>query len=59
MTQDVEVEPGNPYLFWSAGEDGTIRQFDAREPYREGQVTCIHTYIYIHTHTHTDVDACI
>ena len=28
--QDVDVEPGNPNLFWSAGEDGTCRQFDAR-----------------------------
>ena len=28
--QSVEVEPGNPHLFWSASEDGTVRQFDTR-----------------------------
>ena len=28
--QCVEVEPGNPHLFWSASEDGTVRQFDTR-----------------------------
>ncbi|CAN0300381.1 unnamed protein product, partial [Hapterophycus canaliculatus] len=21
----VEVEPGNPFVFWSASEDGTVR----------------------------------
>lgn len=26
----VEVEPGNPHMFWSASEDGTVRQFDTR-----------------------------
>src|SRR5690242_8147278 len=26
----VDVEPGNPNLFWSASEDGSIRQFDLR-----------------------------
>lgn len=29
--QDVEVEPGNPHLFWSASEDGCVRQYDARD----------------------------
>jgi len=28
--KDVEVEPHNPHLFWSASEDGTVRQFDVR-----------------------------
>jgi len=28
--KDVEVEPNNPFLFWSASEDGTVRQFDTR-----------------------------
>lgn len=28
--QDVTVEPLNPHLFWSAAEDGTVRQFDTR-----------------------------
>jgi hypothetical protein len=30
--QDVKVAPGDPYLFWSASEDGTVRQFDTRLP---------------------------
>jgi hypothetical protein len=30
--QDVAVEPLNPHLFWSAAEDGTVRQFDTRIP---------------------------
>lgn len=28
--QDVKVEPMNPHNFWSAGEDGMVRQFDTR-----------------------------
>lgn len=28
----VEVEPNNPHLFWSAAEDGTVRQYDLRIP---------------------------
>lgn len=28
--KDVEVEPGNAHMFWSAGEDGYVRQFDTR-----------------------------
>lgn len=28
--QDVEVAPGDPNIFWSAGEDGMVRQFDRR-----------------------------
>lgn len=31
-TQGIEVEPGNPNLFWSAAEDGTVRQYDNRLP---------------------------
>ena len=31
--QAVEVEPLNPNLFWSAAEDGTVRQFDKRLRY--------------------------
>jgi hypothetical protein len=30
--QDVAVEPLNPHLFWSAAEDGCVRQFDTRVP---------------------------
>lgn len=30
--QGVEVEAGNPHLFWSAAEDGTVRQYDVRQP---------------------------
>eukprot|EP00887_Chlorella_sp_A99_P002411 scaffold10.g2411.t1 len=30
--QGVEVEPGCPHLFWSASEDGVLRQFDVRLP---------------------------
>ena len=30
LQQAVEVEPMNPNLFWSASEDGTVRQFDKR-----------------------------
>jgi hypothetical protein len=30
--QDVAVEPLNPHLFWSAAEDGAVRQFDTRVP---------------------------
>ena len=26
----MEVAPGSPHLFWSAGEDGSVRQFDTR-----------------------------
>ncbi|CAM9492287.1 unnamed protein product [Ectocarpus fasciculatus] len=28
----VEVEPGNPFMFWSASEDGTVMQYDRRLP---------------------------
>jgi len=28
--KDVEVEPQNPHNFWSAAEDGHVRQFDTR-----------------------------
>mmetsp|Transcript_4466 Transcript_4466/g.10812 ORF Transcript_4466/g.10812 Transcript_4466/m.10812 type:complete len:654 (-) Transcript_4466:616-2577(-) len=28
--KDVEVQPHNPHMFWSASEDGTVRQFDTR-----------------------------
>lgn len=28
----VEVEPMEPHLFWSASEDGTVRQYDLRTP---------------------------
>ena len=28
--QAVETEPQNPHNFWSASEDGTVRQFDTR-----------------------------
>ncbi|KAK9827817.1 hypothetical protein WJX74_003555 [Apatococcus lobatus] len=28
--KDVEVEPQNPHLFWSASEDGQVRQYDTR-----------------------------
>lgn len=24
------MEPNNPHLFWSAAEDGTVRQYDTR-----------------------------
>lgn len=30
--QGVEVEPNNPHVFWSAAEDGTVRQYDTRLP---------------------------
>jgi WD and tetratricopeptide repeat-containing protein 1 len=30
MLQEVEVCPQDPHLFWSAGEDGMIRQYDTR-----------------------------
>ena len=30
LMQAVEVEPHNPNMFWSASEDGTVRQFDKR-----------------------------
>lgn len=26
----MEVEPNNPHVFWSAAEDGTVRQYDTR-----------------------------
>ena len=32
VVQGVEVEPNNPHLFWSAAEDGTVRQYDTRLP---------------------------
>ena len=28
--QGVEVEPDNPHVFWSAAEDGIVRQYDTR-----------------------------
>jgi hypothetical protein len=28
--QEVEVAPGEPHLFWSAAEDGQVRQYDTR-----------------------------
>ncbi|GFR41420.1 hypothetical protein Agub_g2104, partial [Astrephomene gubernaculifera] len=30
--KDVKVEPLNPHAFWSAGEDGVVRQYDTRAP---------------------------
>lgn len=30
--KQVEVHPDEPNLFWSASEDGTVRQFDIRQP---------------------------
>ncbi|KAF6262611.1 hypothetical protein COO60DRAFT_599677 [Scenedesmus sp. NREL 46B-D3] len=30
--KEVEVCPREPHLFWSAGEDGTVRQYDMRLP---------------------------
>lgn len=35
----VEVEPNNPHLFWSAAEDGLVRQYDTRENMSEEQRT--------------------
>lgn len=32
LLQGVEVEPNNPHVFWSAAEDGTVRQYDTRLP---------------------------
>ena len=32
VMQAVEVEPSNPHVFWSAAEDGTVRQYDTRLP---------------------------
>ncbi|XP_033636090.1 WD and tetratricopeptide repeats protein 1-like [Asterias rubens] len=29
----LATAPNVPYMFWSAGEDGTVRQFDLREPH--------------------------
>ena len=29
-SQGVEIEPNNPHIFWSAAEDGTVRQYDTR-----------------------------
>ncbi len=29
------MEPGNPHNFWSAGEDGVVRQYDTRAPNQE------------------------
>ncbi|XP_022089925.1 WD and tetratricopeptide repeats protein 1-like [Acanthaster planci] len=29
----LAVAPSMPYMFWSAGEDGTVRQFDLRAPH--------------------------
>ncbi|EFN53955.1 hypothetical protein CHLNCDRAFT_136223 [Chlorella variabilis] len=31
-SRDVAVEPLNPHLFWSAAEDGFVRQYDTRLP---------------------------
>lgn len=28
--QAVEVAPGDPHIFWSAGEDAEVRQYDTR-----------------------------
>jgi len=30
----VDVDPTTPHLFWSASEDGTVRQFDRREAHQ-------------------------
>ncbi len=30
LAQAVETVPGNPNQFWSASEDGSVRQFDKR-----------------------------
>jgi hypothetical protein len=32
VLQEVEVCLSEPSLFWSAGEDGVVRQYDARTP---------------------------
>eukprot|EP00963_Diacronema_lutheri_P007196 scaffold630_cov350-Pavlova_lutheri.AAC.7 len=35
----IEVEPSNPHLFWSAAEDGLVRQYDTRVNMSEEQRT--------------------
>jgi hypothetical protein len=30
ILQEVEVCPQDPHMFWSAGEDGMIKQYDTR-----------------------------
>eukprot|EP00051_Salpingoeca_urceolata_P018796 m.267315 g.267315 ORF g.267315 m.267315 type:complete len:679 (+) comp19283_c0_seq21:2018-4054(+) len=32
-TKKLATEPGNPHLFFSSGEDGTVRQMDCRTPH--------------------------
>ncbi|KAK9766152.1 hypothetical protein K7432_004990 [Basidiobolus ranarum] len=32
-TKRIVTEPGNPYVFLSCSEDGTVRNFDLREPH--------------------------
>lgn len=49
--KQVEVEAGNPHLFFSVGEDGFVRQYDVRMRY--GEVAHAYTcHAYIH-HAYT------
>eukprot|EP00899_Mesostigma_viride_P002433 jgi/Mesvir1/12190/Mv00427-RA.1 len=33
IVSEVETEPLNPHMFWSGSCDGTVRQFDLRQPH--------------------------
>ena len=41
---DVQSVPQEPHLFWSAGEDGCVRQFDLRSSPRFGATDILHTF---------------
>lgn len=36
----MTTEPGNPSVFWTCSRDGTVRQFDLREPHHDCEGEC-------------------
>ncbi|TGZ67110.1 hypothetical protein CRM22_004980 [Opisthorchis felineus] len=42
--------PSEPFLFWSAAEDGTVRQFDLRDPTQAGSAKPCNVLVNLHHH---------
>ncbi|CAH8429513.1 unnamed protein product [Dicrocoelium dendriticum] len=49
--------PAEPYLFWSASEDGTVRQFDLRDPSQAGSAASQNVLVDLHPHIGSSAEA--
>ncbi len=50
----LATSPSSPSLFWSASEDGCVRQFDVREPHTCSRAgTCRNVLIDLRSHSQT------